>query len=166
MMNAGSVGWLRAIGNDDFFGPELRASAKESIEILVFPTSCPGIVVKLAFSPIEFVGVNLSASVFVNLLGNNCMQHLVIDHVFEEPGGNKWRIQQGMDTDDFVLLLNRSEDKIFFWGASPSAAPDDLVALKRITKVFNVQLVEYRFEVKILTFGGKKELPLDGKPFK
>jgi hypothetical protein len=121
---------------------------------------------KLAFSPVEFSGMNPPVPVLVNFLGNNRMEHLVIDDVFKEPGRDKRRIQEWMDTDHFVLLLYRSEDKIFFWGVLPSSAPDDLVALKRITKVFDVQFVEYRFQVKILTFGGKKELPLDGKLFK
>jgi len=70
-----------------------------------------------------------------------------------------------MNSDHFVFLLYRSEDKIFLGGTLPPPAPGNLVSLEPIAEIFGVQLVEHHLQVKILAFGGKKELPLDGKLF-
>ena len=66
------------------------------------------------------------------------MQHFVVNDVLEEPGWDKWRIQQRMDTDHFVLLLDRSEDEVFFGGMLPFAAPGDRVTSQRVAEVFGI----------------------------
>ena len=93
------------------------------------------------------------------------MQHFVVDNVFKEPGRNKRSIQSWMYPNDFVFLLNRAEDEIFFGGMFPFAAPGDCVALERTAEVFGIHFLEQRFQVKVLTLVQKLELPLTRKPF-
>jgi len=76
------------------FPPEWWSESPEkSVKILVFPASRSVITVKLAFAPVKFTSVNLSASVFVNLLWNNGVEHFVVDDIFEEPGRDKRSIK-------------------------------------------------------------------------
>jgi len=111
---------------------------QEPVEIFVFPASCPVVAVEFTFSAIEFACVNSSASIFVNFLRNHGVEHFVVNDVLEEPGWNKWRVQQRMDTNHFVLFLDRSEDKVFFGGMLPFAAPGDRVTSERIVEILGI----------------------------
>jgi hypothetical protein len=80
------------------------------------------------FSAIEFVRVNSATAGCVLFLRHNRMEHLVIDHVLEKPGRNKWGIKKRMNTDDPVLFLNGPEDKIFLRRQPSFAPPGDGIA--------------------------------------
>ena len=97
---------------------------------------------EFAFSPIEFGGVNPPAPVFVDLLRDYGMEHFVINDVFEEPRWNKWRIQQRMDANHFVLFLDRPEDKVFLGGLLPFPAPSNRVTSQDIVEILGIEFVE------------------------
>ena len=82
---------------------------------------------ELTFTAVKLPRVNFSAPAFVDFLWHYGVKHFMVNDVFQEPGRNKRRIQQGMDTDHFVFFVNRSEDKVFFWGALPFSAPGDCI---------------------------------------
>src|ERR1700676_3088618 len=90
----------------------LSELTQKTVQIFIFPASCSVVAVKFTFSAIEFRCVNSSTPIFVNLLRNHGVQQFVVNDVLEEPGCDKWRIQQRMDTNHFVLLLHRSEDEV------------------------------------------------------
>jgi len=117
-------------------------SAQKPVEIFVFPASGSVIAVEFAFSSIEFAGMNSSAPIFVGLLRNYGMEHFVINDVFEEPGWDKWRIQQRMDADHFVLFLDCPEDKVFLGGLLPFPAPGDRVTSQGIVEILGIEFVE------------------------
>jgi hypothetical protein len=97
---------------------------------------------ELSFTPAKLGRVDSPSAAAINLFRNNRMQHFVVNNVFKEPGRNKRSIQAWMYPNDFVLLLNRAEDEIFFGGIFPFAAPGDCVALERIAEVFGIHFLE------------------------
>ena len=117
-------------------------SAQKPVEIFVFPASGSVIAVEFAFSSIEFAGVNSAAPVFVDLLRDYGMEHFVVNDVFEEPSWDKWRIQQRMDADHFVLFLDRPENKVFFGGMLPFPTPGDRVTSQGIVEILGIEFVE------------------------
>jgi hypothetical protein len=118
------------------------ALPQKPIEIFVFPASCPVVTVELAFTPVKLPRVNLSATVFVNFLRYDGVKHFVVNDILQKPGRNERCVQQRMNTNHFVFFVNRSEDKVFFWGELPFSAPGDPITSQRITEVSGIQFVE------------------------
>src|SRR4051812_36921384 len=93
-------------------------------------------------------------------IGDHGMQHLVVHHVLEKPRGDKLAVEQGMNADDPIILLDRTEDDGTERTLLASAPPNDRVTFKPVAEVLRVQLIEDRAEVEKATLLRKSKLLL------
>lgn len=82
---------------------------------------------ELALAPVEFIRVHAATSAFGDLIGDERMEHFVIEDVFEEPARDPFLIEPRVDPDDAIFLLDGAENEVGFRPTFALLAPNDFV---------------------------------------
>src|SRR5438874_13507034 len=138
----------------------LRCLAQKAREIFVFPTSGAFVEAKFAFAAIEFIGVHAAPPITARLVRHDRMQHFVIEDVLEKPERYEFLIEPGIDANDAIFFLDRSENKILFRTFAAFASPNHFVTAKAVAEMTRVQFVEKAAQIEITAFDFEPELPL------
>ncbi len=141
-----------------------EALAEEAGEVLGFPALGAGVVGEALLAPGELLGMDDAATAFAVVdVGDDGVEHLVVDDELEEPAGDPIGIEKGVDADHAILLLDGAEDEVGLWAEAASAAPCDGVAAQGVAKVAGVQLIEDGAEIVVAALAGECELALHGQ---
>ena len=135
-------------------------SAQKAGEVFILPATGPAVAREGFFATIKFRGVDAATTGRIPFLRHDGVEHFVIKHVFEKPARNKWLIEQGMNPNDTIFLLDRSEDEIFFRPLLPSPAPKDFVTAQPAAKMTVVHALENVAQIEMATFMPKIKLAL------
>lgn len=108
--------------------------------------------------------VDNAAAFGVVAVGDDGVEHLVIDHIFQEPSGHKSPVEEWVDADHPIVFLDGAKYDGLPRTLAAAAAPKDPVAFNPIAKVTRVHLVEDGAEVEEAPLGFfKVELALQRK---
>ncbi len=116
---------------------------------------------ELSLAQKEFCVMDNPPTVRIENVRHHRVTHLMIDHVFEKPCRDYRPVKQRVNSDNPVMLLNRSEDDFIPRALPAAASPHDSVAFQPVAKIAGIELVENDPQIKKTALLLKRKLSLE-----
>lgn len=133
---------------------------EEAAQIFLLPPNRSTVMTEFFLPSKKAFVVNDTAPSAVVFIGNKSVEHFVKDDVFDIPAWNELTIEQGVNTDEPILLLNTSEYDVAFRFLPTTASPRDSVVAQTISEIAAVDAIKDHTQIEMPSLRAEFKLPL------